>query len=172
MTRAALRPPTGRQGPGPLPAGLVDALDLAMARRAAGVLPGERKAPGVGAGTELFQLRPYQPGDDVRQLDAAAWARTGEPHVRLQVPERALTTWVVLDVSPSMAFGTADRLKADVAEGVALVLGRLATRRGGRVALLTSGAHVQRFLPPRRGRGALGPPQRLPRGGPAPRRHP
>ena len=113
----------------------------------AGVLPGERKAPGVGAGTELFQLRPYQPGDDVRQLDAAASARTGIPHVRLQVPERALTTWLVLDVSPSMAFGTADRLKADVAEGVVLVLGRLAARRGGRVALLTSGSRIQRFLP-------------------------
>ena len=161
MPRAALRPPAGRQGPGPLPAGLVDALDLAVARRAAGMLPGERKAPGVGTGTELFQLRPYEFGDDVRQLDPAASARTGIPHVRLQVPERALTTWLLVDVSPSMAFGTADRLKADVAEGVVLVLGRLATRRGGRVGMLTSGARVQRFLPPRSGRGAYGPLQRL-----------
>src|SRR3954471_20152093 len=171
MPRAALVSPAGRQGPGALPAGMVDALDLAIARRAAGVLPGERKAPGVGAGTELFQLRPYQPGDDVRQLDAAASARTGVPHVRLQVPERALTTWLVLDVSPSRAFGTADRLKADVAEGVVLVLGRLAARRGGRVALLTSGATVQRFLPPRSGRGALAPLQRLISEGVAPDGH-
>ena len=171
MARAALHPPAGRQGPGPLPAGLVDALDLAMARRASGVLPGERRAPGVGAGTELFQLRPYEPGDDVRQLDAAASARTGIPHVRLQVPERALTTWLVLDVSPSMSFGTADRLKADVAEGVVLVLGRLAARRGGRVAMLTSGAHPQRFLPPRSGRGALPPLRRLVREGVAPDGH-
>jgi len=160
MARAALVPPAGRQGPGPLPAGLVDALDLAMARRASGALPGERRAPGVGAGTELFHLRPYEPGDDVRQLDPAASARTGIPHVRLHVPERALTTWLVLDVSPSMAFGTADRLKADVAEGVILVVGRLAVRRGGRVALLTSGAGAQRFVPPRSGRGAFGPLQR------------
>ena len=171
MSRAALRPPSGRQGPGPLPAGLVDALDLAIARRAAGVLPGERKAPGVGMGTELFHLRPYVPGDDVRQLDPSASARTGVPHVRLQVPERALTTWIVLDVSPSMAFGTADRLKADVAEGVALVVGRLATRRGGRVGLLTSGARVQRFLPPRSGRGAFGPLRRLLSEGVAPDGH-
>src|SRR3954451_2829746 len=119
-----------------------------MARRAAGVLPGERKAPGVGAGTELFQLRPYEPGDDVRQLDAAASARTGVPHVRLQVPERALTTWLVLDVSPSMSFGTADRLKADVAEGVVLVLGRLAARRGGGGGVVARGAD-----PARRARG-------------------
>jgi uncharacterized protein (DUF58 family) len=157
---APLRVPPGRQGPGPVPAALVDALDLVMARRAAGALPGERKAPGVGSGTELFQLRPYQPGDDVRQLDPSASARTGVPHVRLQVPERALTTWLVVDVSPSMAFGTADRLKADVAEGVVLVLGRLAARRGGRVALLTAGAARQRFLPPRSGRGALAPIRR------------
>ena len=171
MPRPALVSPAGRQGPGALPAGMVDALDLAMARRAAGVLPGERKAPGVGAGTELFQLRPYQPGDDVRQLDAAASARTGIPHVRLQVPERALTTWLVLDVSPSMAFGTADRLKADVAEGVVLVLGRLAARRGGRVALLTSGSRIQRFLPPRSGRGALAPLRRMAAEGVAPDGH-
>jgi uncharacterized protein (DUF58 family) len=93
-------------------------------------------------------------GDDVRRLDPAATARTGVPHVRLQVPERALTTWLVLDVSPSMAFGTAQRLKADVAEGVALAISRLATRRGGRVALLTCGAPEERMLPPRGGRHA------------------
>src|SRR3954451_20968098 len=148
MANVPLAPPVARQGPGPLPAGLVDALDLAMARRAAGVLPGERKAPGVGSGTELFQLRPYQPGDDVRQLDAAASARTGEPHVRLQVPERALTTWIVLDVSASMAFGTAARLKSDVAEGAVLALAWVGIRRGGRVALMTCGAPTARILAP------------------------
>ena len=72
--------------------------------------------------------RVYQPGDDVRQLDPAASARTGLPHVRLHVPERLLTAWIVLDVSPSMAFGTALRLKSDVAAGTASVLARLAVR--------------------------------------------
>jgi uncharacterized protein (DUF58 family) len=150
-----LRVPPGRQGPGPLPGALVDTLDLTVARRAAGVLPGDRMAPGFGQGTELAQLRPYVPGDDVRQLDPNATARTGIPHVRQQVPERALTTWLALDVSPSMAFGTADRLKSDVAEGVALVVSRLALRRGGRIALATTGSTTERFLPPRSGRGAL-----------------
>jgi len=125
------------------------------------VLPGERRAAGAGTGTELSQLREYQPGDDVRQLDPAASARTGVPHVRLQVPERSLTTWLVLDVSPSMAFGTAQRLKIDVAEGVVVVLGRLAARRGGRVAMLTAGAGVERFVPPRGGRAALAPLRRI-----------
>jgi uncharacterized protein (DUF58 family) len=152
---APLAPPAGGQGPGPMPGALVEALDLVLARRAAGALPGERRAAGLGTGTELAQIRPYQVGDDVRRLDAAASARTGVPHVREHVPERALTTWVLLDVSASMAFGTAARLKSDVAAGVAEVVGRLAVRRAGRVALLTCGAPVTRLLPPRSGRRAL-----------------
>jgi uncharacterized protein (DUF58 family) len=113
------------------------------------MLPGDRRAAGVGVGTELAQLRPYETGDDVRHIDPAATARTGQPHVRLHVPERALTTWIVLDVSPSMAFGTARRLKADVAEGVALVFGRLGVRRTGSVGLVAFGAGDPRVLPPR-----------------------
>jgi uncharacterized protein (DUF58 family) len=133
----------------------VEALDLAFVRRTGGLLAGEHRATGVGSGTELAQLRPYQPGDDVRQLDPASTARTGIPHVRQQVPERLLTTWLLVDLSPSMAFGTADRLKSDVAEGVVDVLGRLAVKRGGRVGLLTFGAPEARLFPPRGGRGAL-----------------
>jgi uncharacterized protein (DUF58 family) len=152
---AGVAPPPGRQGPGPLPRELLQALDLRLARRSNSPLPGEHRAPGVGQGTELQQLRPYAVGDDVRQLDPAASARTGEPHVRLHVPERALTTWVVVDVSPSMAFGTANRLKADVAQGVAIAVGQLAVRRGGRLALLEFGADKERVLPPTGGRGAV-----------------
>ena len=150
----ALSPPAGRQGGGKVPAALVEALDLSFVRRAGGVLAGEHRSSGVGTGTELAQLRPYQPGDDVRQLDPSATARTSVPHVRQQVPERLLTTWMAVDLSASMAFGTADRLKSDVAEGVVDVVGTLAVRRGGKVGLLTYGAPVSRLLPPRGGRGA------------------
>lgn len=149
MTPSALHPPAGRQGPGPIPHGLLESLDLIVARRASGALPGDRVAAGLGSGTELAQLRPYEVGDDVRQIDAAATARTGVPHVRLHVPERTLTTWIALDLSPSMAFGTAQRLKSDVADGVAQVIGRLAIRRAGRVALMTFGAGTPRLIPPR-----------------------
>ena len=153
-TPETLHPPAGRQGGGRVPGALVEALDFAFVRRAGGMLAGEHRASGVGSGTELAQLRPYQPGDDVRQLDPAATARTGIAHVRQQVPERLLTTWLAVDVSASMAFGTADRLKSDVAEGVVDVVGTLAVRRGGKVGLLTFGAPVSRLLPPRGGRGA------------------
>jgi uncharacterized protein (DUF58 family) len=132
-----------------MPQRLVEALDVPISRPTSGALPGDRRASGLGAGTELAQLRPYEPGDDVRHLDPPATARTGQPHVRLHVPERTLTTWIALDVSPSMAFGTATRLKSDVAEGVALALSRLAIRRAGRVALMTFGAGAPRLLRPR-----------------------
>jgi uncharacterized protein (DUF58 family) len=149
VSAALLQPPAARQGPGPIVAPLIEALDVALNRLVARTLPGDRRAAGVGVGTELAQLRPYQIGDDVRHIDPAASARTGQAHVRMHVPERALTTWIVLDVSPSMAFGTARRLKADVAEGVALVFGRLGVRRTGSVGLVAFGAAGSRVLPPR-----------------------
>jgi uncharacterized protein (DUF58 family) len=150
-----LEQPAARQGPGAIPQPLVEALDVAVNRLVARKLPGDRRAAGTGLGTELAQLRPYEIGDDVRHIDPMATARTGQTHVRQHVPERALTTWIVLDVSPSMAFGTARRLKADVAEGVALVFGRLGVRRAGSVGLVAFGAAAPRVLAPRGSRPGM-----------------
>jgi uncharacterized protein (DUF58 family) len=156
VSRALLAPPAARQGPGPLPQPLIDALEVSVNRLVARTLPGDRRAAGIGLGMELAQLRPYEIGDDVRHIDPAATARSGgQPHVRLHVPERALTTWIVLDVSPSMAFGTAQRLKADVAEGVALVFGRLGVRRAGSVGLVVFGAGDPQVLAPRGSRPGI-----------------
>ena len=109
-----------RPGPGPVPPAVLRSLDLALLRRVESLVPGEHMTPQVGAGTELAMVRPYHPGDDVRHIDWNVTARMREPHVRVHIGERALTTWVVLDTSASMTFGTADRRKFDVAEGVAL----------------------------------------------------
>jgi uncharacterized protein (DUF58 family) len=144
-----------RPGPGPTPEALLRALDLTVRRRVEGILAGEHRSAAQGVGTELAQIRPYQPGDDVRRIDWNATARTGEPHVRVHVAERALVTWLVLDTSPSMTFGTADRRKADVAEGVALAVGHVAARRGNRLGLVTFGDRAPRVLPPRQGRTGL-----------------
>jgi uncharacterized protein (DUF58 family) len=124
-----------RPGPGPTPEALLRALDLTVGRRIRGLLPGEYRAHDLGGGTELAQVRPYEPGDDVRRIDWNVTARTTIPHVRVHVPERALTAWLLLDVSPSMTFGTAERRKADVAEGVAVAIGHLAPA-AGRMGLL------------------------------------
>ena len=144
-----------RPGPGPTPEVLIRALDLSVGRRIRGLVPGEYRASDLGGGLELAQVRPYEPGDDVRRIDWNVTARTTIPHVRVFVPERALTTWLLLDVSPSMTFGTADRRKADVAEGVAIAVGHLATQRGNRLGLVTFGGGSDRRLPPTAGRLGL-----------------
>jgi uncharacterized protein (DUF58 family) len=120
-----------------------------------GLLAGDYRSSLLGDGTELALIRPYVPGDDVRRIDWNVTARTGEPHVRVHLAERVLVTWLALDTSPSMRFGTADRRKADVAEGVAIAVGHLATRRGNRLGVLTFGDTEPRTLPVRQGRVGL-----------------
>ncbi len=146
-----------RPGPGPIPVPLLRALDVTIGRRIEGLLAGDYRSSLLGDGTELALIRPYVPGDDVRRIDWNVTARTGEPHVRVHLAERVLVTWLALDLSPSMRFGTADRRKADVAEGVAIAVGHLATRRGNRLGALTFGGADPRTLPVRQGRmGLLG----------------
>jgi uncharacterized protein (DUF58 family) len=142
-------------GPGPMPEAVLRALDVVIGRRVDSLLAGDYRSAILGVGTELAQVRPYEPGDDVRRIDWNVTARTQVPHVRVQLAERVLVTWLVLDVSPSMAFGTAERRKADVAEGVALALGHIATRRGNRLGVVTFGAAEDVTLPPRAGRAGL-----------------
>jgi uncharacterized protein (DUF58 family) len=135
--------------------GLLRALDISIGRRVEGLLAGDFRSNLLGAGTELAMIRPYVPGDDVRRIDWAVTARTGETHVRVDLAERVLVTWLVLDTSVSMQFGTADRRKADVAEGVAVAIGHLSTRRGNRLGVVTFGGEEPRALPPRQGRVGL-----------------
>jgi uncharacterized protein (DUF58 family) len=159
MSRALHAEPTpARPGPGPLPDALLRALDVSIGRKMQGLLAGDYRSALLGDGTELAQVRPYVPGDDdVRRIDWNVTARTNVPHVRVHLAERVLVTWLVLDTSASMQFGTADRRKADVAEGVAIAVGHVATRRGNRLGLVTFGDDRPRVLPPRQGRlGLLG----------------
>lgn len=144
-----------RPGPGPMPDALLRALEIAVGRRMEGLLAGDYRSSLYGDGTELAQVRPYIPGDDVRRIDWNVTARTNEPHVRVHLAERVLVTWLVLDTSASMQFGTADRRKSDVAEGAALAIGHLATRRGNRLGIVTFGDAQPRVHPARQGRRGL-----------------
>ena len=156
LLRALRSEPTAaRPGPGPLPDALLRALEVSIGRRMEGLLAGDYRSTLLGDGTELAQVRPYVPGDDVRRIDWNVTARTDLTHVRVHLAERVLVTWLVLDTSASMEFGTADRRKADVAEGVAIAVGHVATRRGNRLGLVTFGDAAPRTLPPRQGRMGL-----------------
>ena len=147
--RSAARP-----GPGPLSAASLRALELSVGRRVDGLLAGDYRSAFAGVGTELWQVRPYEPGDDVRRIEWNVTARTGRPHVRVELAERVLVTWLILDASASMAFGTGERRKADVAEGVAIAVGWAATRRGNRLGTIAFGGQ-QQVERPRQGRRAL-----------------
>jgi uncharacterized protein (DUF58 family) len=144
-----------RPGPGPLPSEALRALQIEVVRRLQGMLSGDYRSSMLGDGTELALLRPYVPGDDVRELEWNVTARTGEPYVRVNLAERVLVTWLLLDTSPSMHFGTADRRKADVADGVAIAIGYVATRRGNRLGVITFGDSRPTLLPPHQGRAGL-----------------
>jgi uncharacterized protein (DUF58 family) len=142
-------------GPGPVSERLLRALEITVARRMEGLLAGDYRSRLLGRGSELAQIRPYTLGDDVRQIDWNVTARTGEPHVRVQHAERVLVTWLVLDTSPSMNFGTAERRKTDVAEGAAIAIGHVATRRGNRLGVVTFGDANPLSTPVRQGRRGL-----------------
>jgi len=144
-----------KPGPGPVTPESLRMLELTIGRRVDGLRAGDFRSAYSGLGSELFQVRPYEPGDDVRRIEWNVTARTGQTHVRVELAERVLVTWLVLDCSASMAFGTADRRKADVAEGVALAVGTAATRRGNRLGLVAFGRDEPRFRRPRQGRRAL-----------------
>jgi uncharacterized protein (DUF58 family) len=120
-----------------------------------GMLAGDYRSSRYGVGVELAQVRPYVPGDDVRRMEWNVTARTGIPHVRVDLAERVLVTWLVLDTSPSMEFGTAERRKSDVADGVAVATGHVATRRGNRLGIVTFGDSTPKVIPPAQGRHGL-----------------
>ncbi|MGZ3631109.1 MAG: DUF58 domain-containing protein [Candidatus Limnocylindrales bacterium] len=103
---------------------------------------------------DLADLREYQPGDDVRYIDWNVTARIDTPHVREYAEDREITAWFLLDLSPSVDFGTvdADRQKRTVLVDFVATLARLLTRRGNRVGAIFYGSQVERTIPARGGR--------------------
>ena len=105
-----------------------------------------------GRGMEFEEVRPYVPGDEVRDIDWNVTARLGHPYVKRFVEERELTVLLVLDVSRSMRFGTAGQEKLELAAELCAVLGFAALRNDDRVGLVLAGEKVEHFVPPKRGR--------------------
>jgi uncharacterized protein (DUF58 family) len=105
-----------------------------------------------GRGIEFSQVREYQPGDDIRTIDWNVTARTGAPHVKEFIEERDLTVIIAVDVSASMAFGSVDWRKCDIAAELTAVFAFAAVENIDRVGLLLFSENVRRFVPARRGR--------------------
>src|SRR5437867_2582407 len=108
-----------------------------------------------GRGVEFEEVRPYVPGDEVRDIDWNVTARLGSPYVKRFVEERELTVLLVVDVSRSMRFGTAGTEKRELAAELCAVLGFAAIANNDRVGLVLAGSRVEHFVPPARGRTHL-----------------
>ncbi|WDV50451.1 DUF58 domain-containing protein [Streptomyces coeruleorubidus] len=141
-------------------------LELLFTRHPDGLLQGDHPSLVPGPGDEVAETRPYVIGDDVRRMDWNATARTTVPHVRLTLADRELTTWIVLDASASMDFGTARMEKRDLAVGAAAAVAFLTERAGNRLGAVFAGQgpgdhppgggpYGSRRIPPRTGRRHL-----------------
>ena len=138
-------------------------LEMAITRKLDGLLHGDHQGLVPGGGAEPAESRVYAPGDDVRRMDWNLTARTAVPHVRTTIADRELETWVVVDGSASLDFGTADCEKRDLALAAAAAFTFLTVRGGNRVAASLfgpdaspggSGGSPGMVIPPRSGRAA------------------
>lgn len=108
-------------------------LQLLVTRRLDGLLQGDYLGLLPGPGSEAGSSREYEPGDDVRRMDWPVTARTTVPHVRLTESDRELETWLAVDLSASLGFGTSRMLKRDLAIAAAAAMTHLTARGGNRV---------------------------------------
>jgi uncharacterized protein (DUF58 family) len=127
-------------------------LEWTVIRRLDGWLQGDYRTLFRGYGMDLADIREYVPGDDVRHIDWNVTARMDTPYVREYLEDREITAHFLLDVSPSVDFGTAIALKRDLLIDFVAVLARLLTRQGNKVGAVIYGGHVERVIPARTGR--------------------
>jgi uncharacterized protein (DUF58 family) len=145
------------QAPATAPAGvtaehLLRRLEWTVLRRLDGLLQGDYRTLLRGTGMDLADLREYQHHDDVRHIDWNVTARQAVPHVRVFTEDREMAAWFLLDLSPSVDFGSGASAKRELATEFVAVLARLLTRHGNRVGALLYGHGVDRVLPARSSR--------------------
>ena len=134
------------------PERILQRLDWQVIRRLDGLLQGDYRSLFYGYGVDFADLREYQPGDDIRYIDWNVTARMDAPYVRQYAEDREITAWFLLDLSPSMDFGTMQSLKRSVLLDFVSTLARLLTRHGNRVGAVFYGSRVERTIPARGGR--------------------
>jgi uncharacterized protein (DUF58 family) len=127
-------------------------LELTVRRKLDGVLHGDHQGLMPGPGSEPGESRIYQPGDDVRRMDWSVTARTTHPHVRQMIADRELETWLVVDVSASLDFGTAGCEKRDLAVAAAASIAFLNSGGGNRLGAIITNGDVTKRVPALSGR--------------------
>jgi uncharacterized protein (DUF58 family) len=128
-------------------------LELTITRKLDGLLQGDYRGLVPGHGSDLGETREYQPGDDTRRIDWNVTARMQVPHVRETIADRELETWMLVDQSASLDFGTADCEKRDLAVNGAASVGFLTARSGNRLgAILLRPGEGPLVVPARSGR--------------------
>jgi len=143
------------QAPAATPERILQRLDWQVIRRLDGLLQGDYRSLFYGYGVDFADLREYQPQDDIRYIDWNVTARMDVPYVRQYAEDREITAWFLLDLSPSMDFGTVRSQKRAVLIELVATLARLLTRHGNRVgAIMYGGASSspERTVPARGGR--------------------
>lgn len=134
------------------PEHILHRLEWHVIRRLDGLLQGDYRTLFYGYGVDLADLREYQPGDDIRYIDWNVTARMDTPYVRQYTEDRELTAWFLLDLSPSMDFGTLERQKRAMLIDFVATVARLLTRHGNRVGAILYGDRVRQVIPARGGR--------------------
>jgi uncharacterized protein (DUF58 family) len=135
-------------------------LQLLVTRKLDGLLQGDYVGLLPGPGSEAGESREYRPGDDVRRMDWPVTARTTMPHVRRTVADRELETWMAVDLSASLEFGTAQWLKSDLVMAAATAMAHLTVRGGNRIgAVVGTGTGVREKGGSRWGRKRAQPPE-------------
>jgi uncharacterized protein (DUF58 family) len=132
MTAPEIPRPTDDNGTARAEA-VLSRLQLLVTRKLDGLLQGDYAGLLPGPGSEAGESREYRPGDDVRRMDWPVTARTTTPHVRRTVADRELETWLAVDLSASLDFGTARWLKRDLVIAAAAAMAHLTVRGGNRI---------------------------------------
>jgi uncharacterized protein (DUF58 family) len=154
--RESLRSPESLLPDRPLTSGRAEAvlrrLEWTVLRHLDGLLHGDYRSLFRGFGLDLADLREYQYHDDVRHIDWNVTARLQTPYVRQYMEDREVCAWFVLDLSPSVDFGSGAQRKRSVASDFVTVLAQLLSRHGNRVGALFYGARMDTVIPARSGR--------------------
>jgi len=127
-------------------------LEWTVIRRLDGLLQGDYRTLMRGTGLDLADLREYQHHDDMRHIDWNVTARLQVPHVRVFTEDREMAVWFLLDLSPSIDFGSGEQRKRNVSTEFVAVLARMLTRHGNRVGAVLYGSGVDTVMPARGGR--------------------